>query len=455
MPTKYIRNFILKKSNGNELQSKIYNGSFWITAGFGLQKIIQLLGNLLLTRLLFPEAFGLMAIVNVFLTGLILMSDIGITPSIIQAKNVDRPNFLNTAWTLQIIRGTLLWIIVCALAYPAAKFYGDPQLFGLLCLTGIGAFFRGFVSINTILAERNIELKKVVYTQIIGQIVTFVIMVTLALIYKSVWALAIGTIFGSAFSIFLGHFLFSGHKHALCFKVKYARQIFHFGKWIFWGTLFTFFGGQGIRIIEGAFVSTSMLGIISIAATLAWITGELISRLLGAIVFPSLSKINRDNPENLPKALTKVRTIATLASLPVFGLISIFSTFIINILYDERYSFAGPVLSILAINAFIKTLPMFYQNGLLAQGNSKFHFFISAALAFFSITGLITGYYAGGIYGMLIGSGVGSLIGHLVAVLTVYKNGWVSIKVEIATIILISLLAALSFSINFHNTITT
>src|SRR5690554_3241925 len=118
---------------GTELRRKVYTGSFWVAVGFGSQKALQLASNLILTRLLFPEAFGLMALVNVFIIGVSMFSEMGIRPALIHAKNTDNPHFLNTAWTLQIIRGSVLWGVLCALAYPASRFYSEPILAPLLC----------------------------------------------------------------------------------------------------------------------------------------------------------------------------------------------------------------------------------------------------------------------------------------------------------------------------------
>ncbi|MFN3500356.1 MAG: oligosaccharide flippase family protein, partial [Pannonibacter indicus] len=67
-------------------------------AGTGGQQLLRLASNLALTRLLFPEAFGLMALIQTFMVGLQMFSDIGIRPSIIQNKRGEEADFLNTAW---------------------------------------------------------------------------------------------------------------------------------------------------------------------------------------------------------------------------------------------------------------------------------------------------------------------------------------------------------------------
>src|SRR5712675_1262901 len=109
----------------SSLRSRALAGSAWTTFGFGGQKLIQLVSNLVLTRLLFPEAFGLMALANVILLGLGMFSDLGIKPSIVQHEQGDSEKFLNTAWTIQILRGLSVWLAACVLAYPASLIYHD------------------------------------------------------------------------------------------------------------------------------------------------------------------------------------------------------------------------------------------------------------------------------------------------------------------------------------------
>ncbi len=89
----------------SSLQKKAIGASVWVIIGYGSSQCLRLISNLILTRLLVPELFGLMALVNTFIIGLNLFSDVGIRPSIIRSERGEDPLFLNTAWTLQVIRG--------------------------------------------------------------------------------------------------------------------------------------------------------------------------------------------------------------------------------------------------------------------------------------------------------------------------------------------------------------
>ncbi len=292
------------------------------------------------------------------------------------------------------------------------------------------------------------QLKRIMLIKLASQLSSLILMIGLALKYKSVWSLAIGTVFGVTVDVILGHKLLSGHKHKLCWDPAFAKQIFKFGQWIFWSTIFTFFTGQGVRMIEAGFVSTKILAMIAIAATIAWMLGDFIERFMGGVLFPSLSRVHREEPHRFAGILKKLRSRILALTIPVFGMLSLLSVFIINVLYDERYALAGPILAVLAINGAIRTMPQVYQNALLAQGNTRLNFVTVALLASCNIVGLSTGYHFAGLFGMLIGSGVGYLVGYFITVSLLAKSELVSLKMDLVCILGIAIFAAISFSIH-------
>ncbi|MEC9372779.1 MAG: oligosaccharide flippase family protein, partial [Planctomycetota bacterium] len=119
------------------LTRRVIHASMWTIGGYAGAQALRLISNLILTRLLLPEHFGLMLIVMVFLQGLQMFSDIGLSPAVVKSDHGDDPVFLNTAWTMQVIRGALLWAAATALAWPAALIYGEEQLTELLALVAL------------------------------------------------------------------------------------------------------------------------------------------------------------------------------------------------------------------------------------------------------------------------------------------------------------------------------
>ena len=138
----------IRQIRGDTLRARAIRGSALTISSFAAANIFRLASNLILTRILFPEAFGLMALVSVFITSLHMFSDLGLNTSVIRSDRGDDPRFLNTAWTVQVIRGCVLWIGAVAIAGPVAAFYDEPQLQPLISFVGIQAVFLGFLSIN-------------------------------------------------------------------------------------------------------------------------------------------------------------------------------------------------------------------------------------------------------------------------------------------------------------------
>lgn len=179
---------ILSVFQGESLKARALRSSVITFSSYGMEQALRLAANLILTRILFPEAFGIMALVSVVLVGLGMMSDIGINTSIIQNKKGCDPVFRNTAWSVQIVRGFILCLGCLALAYPTSAWYDEPQLFPILCLVASVAMIQGFTSTSIAVRNKRLRLMGQVIVILIGQIIGLICTIILAYIYQSVWA---------------------------------------------------------------------------------------------------------------------------------------------------------------------------------------------------------------------------------------------------------------------------
>ena len=141
------------------LGRSMISGAAWTTGTFAYRYALRLLSTVIVTRLLMPEAYGLMSLAMIFVTGLALLSDIGIAPSVIQSKRGEDEDFLRTAWTIKVLRGLFLGLMGCAIAWPAALIYDEPRLFGLICALSMVPVLDGFMSMTQLIYERRIKLK--------------------------------------------------------------------------------------------------------------------------------------------------------------------------------------------------------------------------------------------------------------------------------------------------------
>src|SRR5262245_33791545 len=126
-------------TSGKSLARHAARGGLWVLTGRGSGLALRLISNLILTRLLLPEAFGLMALVQSVAQGMRMLTDVGVRGSVVQDPRGDERIFLDTAWTIQILRGLGISGGVVLLAWPAAAFYAEPQLRPLLQVIALTA----------------------------------------------------------------------------------------------------------------------------------------------------------------------------------------------------------------------------------------------------------------------------------------------------------------------------
>lgn len=397
---------------GNGLFGRLIRSVGWTTFGFGAAQLLRLISNLVFSRLLFPEAFGLMALVSVFLVGLAMFSDVGLSSSIMQNKRGDDPDFLNTAWTIQAARGVILWIGSCALAWPAAAFYGEPQLFQLLPAAGLTLLIAGFNPTRIETANRHLALGRVVILDLSSQVIAAVAMIVLALATRSVWALVIGAIIGALAKLVLAHIILTNAKNRLLWEPQAAHELLHFGKWLFLSTALGFLITQGDKIIFGKYLTLEMLGIYNIGYFLA--SAPLL--LGGAIISRILIPLYREKPPGAsPENFKKIRLVRFTLTSGILALILIMAfsgVWLVNFLYDPRYSAAGAIVVMIAAIQAVQVIGLTYDQSALAAGDARNFFFLFATKAVVQIGFFLVGVEWAGLIGALIGQGLAALVVH-------------------------------------------
>lgn len=353
------------------LKARAMRSSLWSLLGFGATQAVRLASNLILTRLLFPEAFGLIALILAVLVGLSMVSDAGISPSIQQSKRGDDPDFLNTAWTMQVARGGILWVASCLLAFPLANFYNEPSLAVLLPVAGITLFIDGFRPTRVETAGRHLMIGRLMLLDFLGQTAGVILMVGLALFFQSIWVMIAGAITSSAVKLAL-HFLFlSGQKNRFRWEKQSVSELFHFGKWIYLSTIAGFISTQGDRIILGKFLTIDMLGIYSIGFFIASFPFLLGESVLGRILIPLYrEKPPSESAENFRK-LRKMRCAITSGLLAMTLLLAALAPAIVSILYDPRYMAAGGIATLISVVLIPQIVLQTYDRVALAAGDSR------------------------------------------------------------------------------------
>ena len=311
-----------------------------------------------------------MALVSVLMTGLAMFSDMGIAASVVQNRRGDDPVFLDTAWTLQILRGFVLWCFAALFADAMATVYSAPELRRIILVAGLTAVISGFNSISLLRLRRHLEIRKLAIIDILGQAITAAATISWAWQQPSVWALVWGGLVGCVAKMLISHLACRDHPPRLAWDRASRQQLFAFGKWIFLSTILFFLAGQADRLIFGRLLSVSALGVFSIAATLSAIPTQIVWQIGHSVVFPALSQRNASR-DRLGRAYRRaLMPLLTLGVLPV-ACLAAGARPLIEILYDPRYADAGWMLQILAVAAWIQIPQASSGAAVLAVGQPR------------------------------------------------------------------------------------
>ena len=404
------------------LFARAMRGSAFTAGSYAISQIIRLGANLVLTRLLFPEAFGLMALVSVVLVGLAMFSDMGVGPAISQHPRGDERAFLDTAYSINVARGGLLWLLTCTLAYPVAALYNAPDLRLLLPVAGITLLIAGFNPTRIDTANRHLLLGRLTLLDLMAQFIGIAAMLVLALVMQSVWALVIGAIFGSAAKLVILSKWLPGPANRVRWDKEAARDLIHFGKWIFLSTACGFLLAQGDKAIFGAYLSLQELGVYNIGYFLASFPVLLAGAVVGRIMIP----LYRDHPPAASAAnFTKMRRLrfgVTGGTLILLAVLALTGVALVGMMYDARYAGAGAIVVAIACMQMPGVVGMTYDQSALAAGDSRTYFLLMALKAMVQTAAFLIGAAQGGVMGALLAQAIALVLLHPAIVLLARKH---------------------------------
>lgn len=376
-------------------------GSVFELGGFGIAQSLRLGSNLVLTRMLFPEAFGLVALVSIVFQGLELLSDVGLNQAVIQHRRGEETEFVNTVWTLKVIRGFILLGVGVLLAYPVALVYEEPQLIGLVVAVSFQSLLTGFGSTSTYTLRRRVSVAPLALLEVGGQTVSILVMIVSASIYPSVWALMAGGIANTVFQVIASHFIPVGYRNRLAWNAEDRREVLAFGKWILGSTALLFVSRQFDRAFVGKALGVGMLGIYSIAWMLAEVFSLAVSRVMDGVFYPLFGQIGREGIPELRRAYYRSRLALDSVVLTSIGGVCVLGDLIVQTLWDERYDAAGWMFQVLCVRVLLTVMVHPPDRCLMALGKTQYTFYRSAVRAVWVVLAIPAAWYGIGLQGLV------------------------------------------------------
>lgn len=355
---------------GASLTQRSLRAAAWTFAGRGAGQFLRLASNLILARLLFPEAFGLMSMASVVLAMISLFADTGVRLALIQNPRGHERQFLDTAWIISICRGCVLFAVSWGLAGPMAQFYGKPEMAGLIRLISVSILLQGFENPAAVILTRELSAIRQTALDLVRQVGGAAVTIILAFALKSVWALAIGTVFGAVIGL-IASYAVRPYMPALRWDRNAGSELLHFGKFIFVNTLITFCVMNGDRLILGRILTMEEMGYFSIAMNLALVIPLMLIQVCGQVAFPAIAAHSADRAFVQRVFLRTLRIIGE-AAFPILAMLAVFGDTIVGILYEPRYAAAGPALQWMGVRSVFFSIAVVQGSVFLAVAKPKF-----------------------------------------------------------------------------------
>lgn len=392
------------------LRRRLASGAALEAGAALLGMMIRLGSSLILTRLLFPAAFGLSAMVVAVITGLIMVTDLGIAPAVLRSPRGEQPSFLGTAYTLQVLRSSALALVGVALGWPLAHFMGEPLLLWLMPAGALVSWIHGLCSVRTLLLRRALRLAPLAALELGSQVVGALVTIIAARADLGVWSLVWGALSAAVAATAASFALPADYRDHFAWDHDARKEIVTFGRWIMASSALTFASARGDQLLLARLLGAGALGHYNIALALSEAVETVITRISNSVIFPVFAELHNKQPQQLRRAYYRTRLpFDAIAHTALGGLFGIAHP-LIDLLYDARYEPAAPMLQALAARASLSCWATACEIALLAQGLSIIQFRRNAAVAAGVLILIPVGFYLAGPMGLIWGTAAARLL---------------------------------------------
>jgi len=348
------------------VQTKMAHGAIWMVLFKTLERTIGLISTLILVRLLLPTDFGLISMALSFIQLAELLTAFGFDVALIHNQKTTDEHF-HSAWTLHIIMGTTITVIMVAAARPIAGFYNEPAVFWVVCALALVPFVRGIENIGVVAFRKELDFRKEFWFQLNRKFIGFFVTIPIAIMYHSYWALVAGTI---AAQLFATIYSYKIHPFRPRISKKEIRSLMHFSKWMLMNNIVGYLKERLSIFFIGRLHGAGPLGLFEISYTFAHLPTTELSAPINRALLPGFAKIANDK-QALNDSYTNSVKILAIFALPAAAGIFAIAPYMVPVVLGEKWLGATPLLEILAINGALLLFHSNMCNLLIAIGHPK------------------------------------------------------------------------------------
>lgn len=366
-----------------------------------LNNVLRALSSVVLTRLLVPEVFGIAGIISSILFTFAMVSDLGFQPFVVRHPDGDDPRFLDTVWTVALLRSLFLTAAAMVTAPAVAALFGKHELAPIIEIAALTFVIEGVGSLTFLTALRHRKVLQLSVLELAVYAVQIVISIILAYYWRNYWAILVAVLISTAFKSLLTYVVFPNPIRRLSLDRRYISELWKFARFVTGSSIITVLLMQSDKLVLARLMPLDHFGFYLLAGNLAGAPLAFSAAYGARVLFPYYSQSWREGRDDLRNLLYEKRRIPSLLYSLGTGILIGSAPLIVAILYDPRYATASTYFQILAVSALFSLTSNAGNEALVATGRvgitfqanvAKFVWFVIAAPAghaLWGVTGLV------------------------------------------------------------------
>jgi len=364
-------------SKPGSFRAQISKSSKLLTLRFASNIGLRLISTVVLSRLLAPDVYGVFAVVLVYMYVLEMLSDLGLRSLVLTREGEVSSEFLQTCWTISILRGAVILLLSVILggvfatmqmmdSFAVDSPYAAPELPFAIAALGVGTLIFGFETPYRFMTERGMAFGRVTIVDLCRNLVTLIAMIALAYYLRSVWALVLGQIVRSSFHVILGYIAFPGPRLALCWDRPSVKILIDRGKWVIGRSTLTAISQSFDRIFLGFVMNSTSFGYYYIARQLIDLVPQFLHALNEAMILQVFRKLHESSLADFRRNYYRYRLVFDGVAGIVAGCFVVLSPLVVDVIFDDRYAGVAPIMQILSLAILVIGVGIL-QNAFIAK----------------------------------------------------------------------------------------
>ena len=324
--------------NSEKLNQKIGQATKWSSITEIIAKLISPITNMILARLLVPEAFGIVATITMVISFSEIFTDAGFQKYIIQCEfkdDEDLDNSTNVAFWTNLGVSIFICIIIFLFRHQIADLVGNPGLGNSISVASVLILVAAFSSIQIARYRRALDFKTLFFVRIITSLIPLVVTVPLAIVLRNYWALLIGT-FASQLCSAIILTVRSKWKPKFYYSYKLFKEMFSFSAWTLLESIAIWLTSYIGVFIVGKYLNDYYLGLYKTSMSTVNAYMAIITGALTPVLFSALSKYQNDE-ENFRRTYFLFQRLTAVFVIPMGIGIYLYSDLVTQILLGEQW----------------------------------------------------------------------------------------------------------------------